>query len=80
MIHQTHTVFLPQPLLDQISPEAAQLGEEVLSQHVFDWVTDAERSQPYLRGNGRDAFGRAKSELVVTEGWRKLQDFGLQQG
>jgi hypothetical protein len=43
-------------------------------------VTDAERSQPYLLGNGRDAFGRHKSELVVTEGWRKLQDFGLQQG
>jgi hypothetical protein len=43
-------------------------------------VTDAERSQPYLRGNGRDAFGKPKSELVVTEGWRKLQDFGLQQG
>ena len=73
-------VFLPQPLLDQITPEAAQLGEEVLSQRVFDWVTDAEHNQPHLRGSGRDAFGSPKSELVVTEGWRKLQDFGFQQG
>ena len=67
-------------MLDQISPEAAQLGDDVLSQQVFDWVTDAERNQPHLRGNGRDAFGKPKSDLVVTEGWRKLQDFGFQKG
>lgn len=75
-----YPVFLPRPILDKISPEAAQLGEEVLTQQVFDWVTDAEHNQPHLRGSGRDAFGKPKSELVVTEGWRKLQDFGIQKG
>ncbi|KAK4152914.1 acyl-CoA dehydrogenase/oxidase [Chaetomidium leptoderma] len=73
-------LFLPQPLQDQISPEATELGDEVLSQQIFDWVTDAEKSQPYLRGSGRDAFGKPRSELIVTEGWRKLQDFGFQKG
>ncbi|KXX76927.1 putative acyl-CoA dehydrogenase AidB [Madurella mycetomatis] len=73
-------LFLPRSILDQISPEAARLGDEVLSQQVFDWVTDAERNQPYLRGSGRDAFGKPKSELVVGEGWRKLQDFGFEKG
>lgn len=43
-------------------------------------MTDSEKNQPYLRGNGRDAFGKPKSELVVTEGWRKLQDFGFEKG
>lgn len=73
-------MFLPRPLLDNINPELARLGDEVLSQQIFDWVTDAERNQPYLRGSGRDAFGKPRSELVVTEGWRKLQDFGFQKG
>lgn len=58
----------------------SRLGDDVLSQQVLDWVTDAERNQPYLRGNGRDAFGKPRSELVVTEGWRKLQEFGFKNG
>ncbi|KAK3326358.1 acyl-CoA dehydrogenase/oxidase [Apodospora peruviana] len=73
-------LFLPSPLLDQVQPEIAQLGQDVLSQQVLDWITDAERNQPYLRGNGRDAFGRPKSQLVVTEGWRELQKFGFEKG
>ncbi|KAL2015947.1 hypothetical protein VTK56DRAFT_4503 [Thermocarpiscus australiensis] len=73
-------LFLPRAVLDQIGPEVAKLGDEVLSQHILDWVTDAERNQPYLRGNGRDAFGKPRSELVTTEGWRKLQEFGFQKG
>ncbi|EAQ85855.1 hypothetical protein CHGG_07108 [Chaetomium globosum CBS 148.51] len=76
----TWAVFLPSSLLDQISPEAGQLGDDVLSQQIFDWVTDAEHNQPHLRGSGRDAFGKPVSELVVTEGWRKLQEFGIQKG
>jgi hypothetical protein len=66
--------------VDQISPEAAKLGDDVLTEQVLDWVTDAERNQPYLRGNGRDAFGKPRSELVVTEGWQKLQEFGFKKG
>ncbi|KAK0671823.1 hypothetical protein QBC41DRAFT_269790 [Cercophora samala] len=73
-------LFLPSDVFDKITPDAAQLGQEVLSQQVFDWVTDAEHNQPYLRGNGRDSFGRPKSELVVGEGWRKLQDYGFEKG
>lgn len=73
-------MFLPRAVLDQISPEAAKLGDDVLTAQVFDWVTDAERNQPYIRGSGRDAFGKPRSELVVTEGWRKLQDLGFEKG
>jgi hypothetical protein len=73
-------VFVPQALLDKVSAEISQLADEVLSPQIFDWVTDAERNLPYLRGSGRDAFGRPRSDLVVTEGWRKLQEFGLKKG
>ncbi|KAK4451917.1 hypothetical protein QBC34DRAFT_457667 [Podospora aff. communis PSN243] len=73
-------LFLPGDILEKVEPEIAELGEQVLSQQIFDWVTDAEKNLPYLRGSGRDAFGKPRSELVVTEGWRKLQEFGLKKG
>ncbi|KAL2152575.1 hypothetical protein VTH82DRAFT_5759 [Thermothelomyces myriococcoides] len=73
-------LFLPASVLDQTAPEISQLADEVLSKQVFDWISDAEHNQPYLRGNGRDAFGKPTNELVVTEGWRKLQEFGFKKG
>ena len=73
-------MFLPPSVLKTVGPDFARFGDDVLSPAVFDWITDAERNLPYIRGSGRDAFGKLKSELVVTEGWRKLQDFGIQNG
>lgn len=57
-----------------------RLGEEVISDQVFAWVTDAERNKPYLRGSGRDVFGQWSGDLVTGEGWRRLQDFGFSHG
>ncbi|PVH71415.1 acyl-CoA dehydrogenase/oxidase C-terminal [Cadophora sp. DSE1049] len=72
--------FLPKPILDSVTVDFSKFGEEVLSKKVLDWITDAERNVPYLKGGGRDAFGRRTSELVVTEGWKRLQNFGIQNG
>jgi hypothetical protein len=74
------TVFVPSSVLKKVAPEIAEFGDEVLSDQAFNWVTDAETNQPYLRGNGRDVFGRPKTELITTEGWRQLQDFGFKKG
>ena len=73
-------LFVPPSVLDAVEPEIARVGREVLSPVIFDYVTDSERNLPYIRGNGRDAFGKPKCELVVTEGWRKLQGFGISNG
>ncbi|ROT41451.1 hypothetical protein SODALDRAFT_331180 [Sodiomyces alkalinus F11] len=78
--HSPPTVFLPPDIRTAVEPELAQLGEDVLSDQIFAWITDAERNKPYLRGAGRDAFGRPRSHLVVGEGWRRLQEFGLCNG
>jgi hypothetical protein len=63
-----------------VQPELNSLSEEVISDRIFDWIVDSERNTPYLRGNGRNAFGKWRGELVVGEGWRKLQEFGLAKG
>ncbi|GKT44907.1 acyl-CoA dehydrogenase family member 11 [Colletotrichum spaethianum] len=73
-------LFVPTHVIERVEVELAQFGEDVLSDQVFSWVTDSERHKPYLKGNGRDAFGRPISELVVGEGWRGLQDFGIRNG
>jgi hypothetical protein len=73
-------VFLPSSVIESVTPDLAKFGDEILSRQIFDWVTDAERNVPYVRGGGRDAFGRRTSELVVSEGWRQLQNFGIENG
>ncbi|KAJ8122508.1 hypothetical protein O1611_g9821 [Lasiodiplodia mahajangana] len=80
-IRRIFKLFLPSDIARTVAPEIARLGDEVLQQHVFDWVTDAEKNQPYITGGGRNAFGQPVStKLVVTEGWRKLQDFSIEKG
>ncbi|KAJ5018583.1 Acyl-CoA dehydrogenase family member 11 [Colletotrichum sp. SAR 10_99] len=73
-------LFVPKDVVSGVEVEIAQLGEDVLSDQVFEWVTESEHNKPYLKGNGRDSFGRPKTELVVGEGWRGLQNFGIAKG
>ncbi|PTB78365.1 hypothetical protein M440DRAFT_1372910 [Trichoderma longibrachiatum ATCC 18648] len=73
-------LFLPFSVITEVEAEVAALGRDVLSDEVFAWITDAERNKPYLKGSGRDAFGRLQGELVTGEGWRQLQKFGLSRG
>ncbi|KAI1424714.1 very-long-chain acyl-CoA dehydrogenase [Xylaria sp. FL1777] len=80
-IKRVFKLFLPADIAQTVTPEISRLGDEVLQQHVFDWVTDAEKNQPYVTGGGRNAFGQPVStKLVVTEGWRKLQSFSVEKG
>jgi len=73
-------LFLPQHIVRQVEAEVATLADEVLSDQVFAWITDAELNKPYLKGSGRDVFGQWKGDLVTGEGWRGLQNFGLSHG
>ncbi|CEI67135.1 hypothetical protein FVEN_g11023 [Fusarium venenatum] len=73
-------LFLPKHIIRQVEAEVAALGDDVLSDEVFTWITDAERNKPYLTGSGRDVFGQWKGDLVTGEGWRGLQNFGLSRG
>ncbi|KAF3760811.1 acyl-CoA dehydrogenase/oxidase C-terminal [Cryphonectria parasitica EP155] len=74
-------LFLPPGILQTVTPELIALGDKVLSQTVFDLIFDAERNLPQLRGSGRDSFGRPRSDaLVLSQGWRELQQFGIQNG
>ncbi|KAK3392060.1 acyl-CoA dehydrogenase/oxidase [Sordaria brevicollis] len=75
-------LYLPPSLLEKVTPEISSFGASVLQPQIFTWITDSELNKPYLLGSGRDAFGRpaASQSLIVTEGWRKLQEFGFANG
>ncbi|KAJ6440460.1 acyl-CoA dehydrogenase [Purpureocillium lavendulum] len=72
--------FLPAHVRAKSEADVAALGHDVLTDQIFAWITDAERNQPYVRGSGRDVFGQRDSELICTEGWRELQNFGITKG
>ncbi|KAG5919447.1 hypothetical protein E4U42_006516 [Claviceps africana] len=73
-------LFLSRNVSFQAGPEVLALGDDVISDRVFAWNTDAERNKPYIKGSGRDAFGRWRGELVTGEGWRNLKDFSIAKG
>ena len=73
-------VFLSDKVRAEIEPEVSKLGREVLTDRIFEWITDAERNKPYLKGSGRNAFGQWQGKLIMTEGWRRLQEFGFEKG
>lgn len=74
------TVFLPNVIASANETEVSQLGQDVISPQVFEWITDSERNAPYLKGSGRNAFGSWTGDLVTGEGWRELQKFGHKKG
>jgi hypothetical protein len=54
------------------------MGDLAISERVFNYVADAEKNVPYLKT--WDTFGKRKDELVTSEGWRRLQEIGIQEG
>ncbi|PHH82735.1 hypothetical protein CDD82_4991 [Ophiocordyceps australis] len=73
-------LFLPSDIRQQTSGDTAALGQQVLSDVIFSWVTDAERNKPYVKGTGRQVFGQRATELVTSHGWQQLQAFGISKG
>lgn len=73
-------MFLPTDIAATARDEVCRLGQDVISDRIFSWISDAERNKPYLKGSGRDAFGHWTGELVTSEGWRQLQNFGIARG
>lgn len=63
---------------ESITPDLSTFGEKVLSKQVLSWVADAEKNPPYLRT--WDSWGKRQDELVTSEGWRKLQALGIEEG
>ncbi|ELR09636.1 hypothetical protein VC83_07006 [Pseudogymnoascus destructans] len=71
-------LYLPSEIQQEIYPDLNRFGDVVLSRKVLDWVADSEKNLPYLKT--WDTFGKRRDELITSEGWRNLQNLGIEEG
>lgn len=50
----------------------------MISPQVFQWIKDAETNIPYIER--QDLWGNTKNELITSDGWKRLKDFGVSEG
>jgi alkylation response protein AidB-like acyl-CoA dehydrogenase len=71
---------LPTPTPSSISNDLLRFSELVLSNPILGYIADAEKNLPYLKP--LTSFGEENRDdpLVTSEGWRRLQEIGIQEG
>jgi len=72
------TAYIPLSVQNSITKDIFSMGDLAVSEKLLNYVADAEKNVPYLKT--WDTFGKRKDELVTSEGWRRLQDIGIQEG
>lgn len=72
--------YLPQPLLNNLRPRLEKFGDEAISDHINEWISTAERDQPYVKS--RNVWGEKypHDRLVTSEGWKQLGRWGILNG
>jgi alkylation response protein AidB-like acyl-CoA dehydrogenase len=74
------SIYLPSPLPESIHNDLARLSRVVLSQPMLSYMTDAERNLPSVQPLTAFGMENKVNPLITSEGWRKLQDIGIQEG
>ncbi|EED20465.1 acyl-CoA dehydrogenase, putative [Talaromyces stipitatus ATCC 10500] len=74
------SLYLPTPLPSTISSDLLRFSKLVLSKPVLGYIADAEKNLPYLKP--LTSFGEENRDdpLVTSEGWRRLQEIGIEEG
>jgi hypothetical protein len=76
--NELYLVYLPTEAIRPLFHDLSVLGEKVLSPQVLRYLEDAERHPPGLES--QDASSRRGEVLRTSEGWRRLQEMGAQEG
>ncbi|EEH42784.1 uncharacterized protein PADG_07604 [Paracoccidioides brasiliensis Pb18] len=74
------SLHLPSPTPSIIDKDLSRFSRLVLSRSHLAHVADAEKNQPYLRPLTTFGVENKQDPLVTSEGWRKLQDIGIEEG
>lgn len=78
-LHWT-TGYLPSDLFKAVVPELTALASEATSERIQNWVSNAEKQQPYVKTH--NVWGRRYDvdRPVTSDGWKQLGKWGAQRG
>lgn len=74
------SLHIPSPLPPSLSDDLSRFSNKVLSKPVLSHIADSERNLPYLKPLTTFGEENKQDPLVTSEGWRALQDIGIQEG
>ncbi|EEH10948.1 acyl-CoA dehydrogenase [Histoplasma capsulatum G186AR] len=74
------SLYLPSPIPSSIDEDLSRFSRLVLSRSHMAYAADAEKNQPYLRPLSTFGTENKQDPLVTSEGWRKLQYRGIEEG
>ena len=77
-IQRALSLFTAPAVLNQATPSLTSLATRVLSPKILRHMASAEHDPPHVQHF--DTFGRRVDNLITSEGWRGLQEFGIAEG
>lgn len=69
--------FLTPTIKERAQEELELFAEAAVSEQINDWIAEAERCPPQVQH--WDAWGNDKNELVTSQGWKYLWQFGTSE-
>ena len=72
--------YLPTQSLEAVKPRLTKFGDEAISDHVKDWVSDAERHPPYVKQYNVWGQRNDPDKLVTSWGWKEAGKWGIANG
>ncbi|KAK3073425.1 hypothetical protein LTR53_005003 [Teratosphaeriaceae sp. CCFEE 6253] len=68
--------YLPANVVSQVKPHLVAFGQEAVSPRINEWISDAERVQPYVKTRNVWGGKYAYDRLVTSNGWKELGKWG----
>ncbi|KAK5048580.1 hypothetical protein LTR84_005671 [Exophiala bonariae] len=74
------SAYLPSEVLRIVEPRLKKFADEAISDEVYEWISNAEREQPYVKT--RNVWGARYpfDRLVTSYGWKQLGKWGAKNG
>ncbi|KIX04743.1 uncharacterized protein Z518_05613 [Rhinocladiella mackenziei CBS 650.93] len=72
--------YLPPGVFEIVKPRLTRFAEEAVSDEINEWISNAEKQQPYVKTS--DVWGKRfpYDRLITSHGWKELGRWGAKNG
>ena len=74
------SAYLPPTILSIVEPRLVKFAEEAVSNEIYEWISNAEKEQPYVKTRNVWGARYAYDRLVTSHGWKQLGKWGAKNG